>query len=251
MVGSLKPELRSGEGFTEDPSPNPGGVPMNASAFKLAATGASSEAPPAIRPVTAAGERAQPRTPPPVTKVSVVTLRGSCLSPQTFLTMQFSRTHIGIAVGTGALLVLVFLGYLYWLSTQPPVLARSEERDPLTNMPLSITMNPFRDRTMERTANAFIAQMRDGNCRKVLAAWEKKKDYRRKRADFLCNSEAQHPLISWKLVDWEDQPPLIILHYKGERYTSPAQDATYRDLFSVTLENKDGTWEVTKYDAFY
>jgi hypothetical protein len=165
--------------------------------------------------------------------------------------MQFSKTHLGIAVGAGGLLVFVFLGYLWWLSNQPPVLARSEERDPLTHMPLSITMNPFRDRTIERMAGNFIVQMRDGNCRQVLAKWEKKKDYRKKRADFICDSEAQHPLISWNLVEWEDAPPLIILHYRGQRYSSPSQDATYKDLFSVTLENKDGGWAVTKYDAFY
>jgi hypothetical protein len=163
--------------------------------------------------------------------------------------MQASKTHFAIAFGSAGLLVLAFLCYLWWLTNQPPVLARSEERDPLTKMPLSITMNPLRDRTVERTANAFIAQMRDGNCRQLLAAWEK--DYRRKRAEFICTSETQHPLIGWNLVEWEDQPPLIILYYKGQRYSTPAQDSTYRDLFSVTLENRDGPWTVTKYDSFY
>jgi hypothetical protein len=163
--------------------------------------------------------------------------------------MQASRAHLAIAFGTAALLVLAFLGYLYWLGNQGPVLARSDERDPLTNMPVSITMNPLRDRTIERTANSFIAEMRDGNCRKVLADWEK--DYRKKRAHFICDSEAQHPLISWNLVEWEDAPPLIILHYKGQRYSTAAQDATYKDLFSVTEEKKGGGWVVTKYDSFY
>ena len=116
-------------------------------------------------------------------------------------------------------------------------------------MPISITMNPFRDRTIERTANSFIAEMRDGNCRKLLGQWER--DYRKKRADFLCNSETQHPLISWTLVEWEDAPPLVILHYKGQRYSTPAQDSTYKDLFSVTEEKKDDGWTVTKYDSFY
>ena len=134
--------------------------------------------------------------------------------------MKFSRTHLAIAVGSAVLLVGVFLGYLNWLSNQGPVLSRSEERDPLTQMPVSITMNPFRDRTIEHTAYTFIAQMRDGNCRKLLAQWER--DYRRKRAEFLCNSEAQHPLISWNLVQWEDAPPLVILYYKGKRYSSPS-----------------------------
>jgi hypothetical protein len=163
--------------------------------------------------------------------------------------MQSSRTHVAIAVGFAVLLVGGFLGYLNWLSNQGPVLSRSAERDPLTQMPISITMNPFRDRTIERTANRFIAEMRDGNCRKLLGQWER--DYRKKRADFLCNSEAQHPLISWNLVEWEDAPPLVILHYKGQRYSDTSQEATYKDLFSVTVEQKDSGWTVTKYDSFY
>jgi predicted SnoaL-like aldol condensation-catalyzing enzyme len=163
--------------------------------------------------------------------------------------MPASRAHFAIAFGFAALLVLVFLGYLYWMSNQGPVLSRSEERDPLTQMPVSITMNPFRDRTIEHTANKFIGEMREGNCRTLLNQWEK--DYRKKRADFICNSETQHPLISWNLVEWEDAPPLIILHYKGKRYSTPAQDATYKDLFSVTEEKKDEGWVVTKYDSFY
>ena len=163
--------------------------------------------------------------------------------------MQFSRAHLAIALSFAILLVGGFLGYVNWLSNQGPVLSRSEERDPLTQMPISITMNPFRDRTIERTANRFISEMRDGNCRKLLAQWER--DYRKKRADFICNSETQHPLISWNLVEWEDAPPLVILHYKGQRYGSSSRDATYKDLFSVTEEKKDSAWKVTKYDAFY
>ena len=163
--------------------------------------------------------------------------------------MRVSKTHLSIAVGSAALLVAIFLGYLNWLGNQGPVLARSEERDPLTKMPLSITMNPLRDRTVEHTANAFIAQMRDGNCRHLLSAWEK--DYRKKRAEFICTSETQHPLIKWNIVEWEDDPPLVILHYKGQRYSTVAQDSTYEDLFSVTEEKKDAGWVVTKYDALY
>jgi hypothetical protein len=184
----------------------------------------------------------------PVTQVSIVTLQPACLSNR-LLMMQFSRTHIGIALGVGCLVVVAFFGLLVWLNNQPPVLGRSEQRDPLTKMPLSITMNPLRDRTLERNANAFITEMRDGNCRQLLAAWEK--DYRKKRANFICDSEAQHPLISWNLVEWEETPPLLILHYRGQRYSSPEQDATYKDLLSVTLENRNGAWSVTKYDAFY
>jgi hypothetical protein len=163
--------------------------------------------------------------------------------------MHASKTHVAIALTAGVLLLIIIFGYIHWLNNQGPVLARSEERDPLTNMPISITMNPLRDRTIERTASGFIKEMSDGNCRTLLADWER--DYRRKRAQFICDSETQHPLIGWNIVEWEDAPPLVILHYKGKRYSTPAQNATYEDLFSITEEKKTDGWTVTKYDSFY
>lgn len=163
--------------------------------------------------------------------------------------MAVSRIQLAIAAGAGTLLLLIFFGYLMWLDHQGPVLARSEEQDPLSGTPLSISLNPLRDRTSERVAGQYLDAIRDGNCKEVLAQWEK--DYRRKYAKFICDSEAKHPLLSWKIVDWEDAPPLRILHYRGRRRSNPGDSATYKELFSVTLENKDGEWEVTKYDAMY
>jgi hypothetical protein len=163
--------------------------------------------------------------------------------------MQFSRVQIGIAVGAGVLLVLVFLGYLMWLNGQGPVLSRSIDRDPLSGIPNSIDLNPLRDRSSERAANSFIRAMRDGQCQEELADWQK--DYRKKYAQFICESEAEHPLVSWQLAEWEDTPPLRILEYRGKRRQTPGQKASYKEIISVTLEKKDGEWVVTKYDSMY
>lgn len=163
--------------------------------------------------------------------------------------MEFSRNQVGIAVGSGVLLLLIFFGYLIHLNGQGPVLGRSEERDPLSGTPNSISLNPLRDRTSEREASRFIRSMRDGQCNEALADWEK--DYRKKYARFICDSEAQHPLVSWEIADWEDTPPLRILHYRGKRRNAPDQKGTYKELLSVTLEKKGAEWVVTKYDAMY
>jgi hypothetical protein len=163
--------------------------------------------------------------------------------------MGFSRTQIYIAVGAGVLLLLIFFGYLIWLNNQPPVLSRSEQRDPLSGVPNSISLNPLRDRSSERVANKFIRSMRDGNCKDELAKWEK--DYRKKYAAFVCDSEAQHPLVAWKLADWDDQPPLRIFQFRGKRLNTPGEKSTYIELFSVTLENKNGEWVVSKYTSMY
>jgi len=163
--------------------------------------------------------------------------------------MEFSRTQIAIAAGAGVLILLIFFGYLFWLNGQGPVLSRSEEKDPLSGIPADISLNPMRDRTSEHVAAKYLDAMRDGRCQEQLAEWEK--DYRKKYAKFICSSETQHPLLAWKLVEWEDAPPLRILHYRGKRRTVPNQKGTYQELFSVTLENQDGNWVVTKYDAMY
>jgi hypothetical protein len=161
--------------------------------------------------------------------------------------MGFTRTQIGIAVGAGVLLVSVFLGYVWWLSNQGPVLARSEERDPLSGLPVSIKMNPLRNRSTEKAAGKFLHALRDGHCDELLANWER--DYHKKYARYICGSEAQHPLISWELVEWEEAPPLIILHYRGKRESSSGEPD--KELFTVTTESKNGEWVVTKYDAMY
>ena len=160
--------------------------------------------------------------------------------------MKFSKLHIAIAVGTGFLILMGFFIYLMWLNDQPPVLAKSPEIDPLTKIPLSIDLNPMRDRTSEHAANEFLRAMRDGNCKQELVDWGK--DYRSKRAAFICDSESKHPLVSWKIVDWDDRPPLRILSYKAKRQNG---GSTYQDLLSVTLDSRTGEWVVSEYDSLY
>jgi hypothetical protein len=165
--------------------------------------------------------------------------------------MAFTKNQIGIAVGAGSLLVLIFLGYLWWLSNQPPVLERSEDHDPLTGLPLEIKLNPLRDRSTERAANKFLRDMSDGHCDDLLTKWEH--DYHKHYARYICKTESQHPLISWQLVDWEDSPPVVILHYRAKRLRNagPTQSGVDQDLFTLTMEHQGGGWSVSRYDAEY
>ena len=89
-------------------------------------------------------------------------------------------------------------------------------------------------------------ELRDGHCDELLHSWEH--DYHKKYAKYICSSEAQHPLLSWELLDWEDRPPLIILHYRGARQGGPGSD---QSLLTLTTEHKGAEWVVTKYDAMY
>jgi len=82
--------------------------------------------------------------------------------------MRFSKVQIAIAAGSGVLVLLSFFIYLMWLNGQPPVLAKSPEVDPLTKVPISIDLNPLRDRSSERAASEFLRGMRDGECEQQL-----------------------------------------------------------------------------------
>ena len=163
--------------------------------------------------------------------------------------MGFSRKQIYIAAGSGLLLLIIFFGYLSWLNSQPPVLSRSVETDPLSGVPNSISLNPLRDRSSERAATEFIRGLRDGKCDEQLAAW--KKDYRKKYEAFVCGSEAQHPLVAWKLANWTDDPPRRYLQYRAKRLNAPGETDSSTGLFTVTLEDKAGEWTVIKYAPLY
>jgi len=163
--------------------------------------------------------------------------------------MEFSRNQIGIAAGAGVLLLIIFFGYLIHLNGQGPVLGRSEERDPLSGIPNSISLNPLRDRTSEREAAKFIRSMRDGNCKEELAGWAK--DYRKKYAAFICDSEAQHPLVSWEVADWEDTPPLRILPLSRASAVTLRSEGHLQGIVLGDAGKKGGAWVVTKYDSMY
>ena len=153
---------------------------------------------------------------------------------------------IWISVGL-AVVVLWVIGVLIWLANQPPVLGRSEEKDPLSGRPKQVTLNPIRDRAPERSAEKVLTAMRDGHCREQLADWLK--GYRRTYATFICNAEQQHPLVSWTLVDRDEQPPLVIMQYQTVRKDG---SNTYQEDLWLTAKHQDnGAWEMTKYGAMY
>ena len=163
--------------------------------------------------------------------------------------MAFTRTQIGIAVGAGVLLVLVFVGYLWWLSDQGPVLARSENRDPLTGLPVSIKMNPLRDRSTEKAANKFLRELARRTLRRSAVEvgarlpQEVREVYLQFRGAAPAalmgsggvggSSAADHSALPW---------------YAGKQHRA---GWNVSGLFTVTTDSRSGGWVVTKYDAMY
>jgi hypothetical protein len=155
-----------------------------------------------------------------------------------------------IILGAVLFLVMPAAGVLLWLDHQPPVLSRSTDREPISGYPLRVTFNPVRDRSPERVAARLVEAMRTGHCSEELASWFR--DYRRPYAQFICNAEQQHPIVSVRLFDREDRPPLVILHYKAVRQNSGSgTDAYTEDLFVTAQAAQNGGWSVTKYGALY
>ena len=158
------------------------------------------------------------------------------------------KTKIILAIVAGTLFLFAVIGVFVWLANSGPVLYRSEEVDPLSKNPQTVILNPLRDRGCERPANEMIAAMRDGRCHDVLQPWFQ--DYRRRYAESICQTEQEHPLVSWRLVDREEQPPLVMLHYRGKRRAPNSSQPSEEDLW-VTTQQDDGTWRATKYVPLY
>ena len=158
------------------------------------------------------------------------------------------KTKIILAIVGGTLFLFAVIGVFVWLANSGPVLYRSEEVDPLSKSPKTVILNPLRDRSCERPANEMIAAMRDGRCHDVLQPWFQ--DYRRRYAESICQTEQDHPLVSWRLVDREEQPPLVMLHYRGKRRDPSSSQPSEEDLW-VTTQQDEGTWRATKYVPLY
>lgn len=158
------------------------------------------------------------------------------------------QTKIIIAIIGGALFLFAVIGVFVWLANAGPILYRSEEIDPLSKYPKTVVLNPLRDRSCERPAVEMIAAMRDGRCREILQPWLK--DYHRHYAESICQSEQQHPLVSWRLVDRQDAPPVVMLRYLGKR-RDPGSSQSYEEEVWITTQQNDGAWHATKYVPMY
>jgi hypothetical protein len=158
------------------------------------------------------------------------------------------QAKIILAIVAASVFLFAMIGVFVWLANSGPVLYRSEEVDPLSKNPKTVILNPLRDRSSERPAAEMIAAMHEGQCRAVLQDWFK--DYRRKYAESICQTEQDHPLVSWRLVDRQDQPPLVMLHYRSKRRESASAQPYEEDLW-VTTQQDDGVWHPTKYVPLY
>ena len=105
--------------------------------------------------------------------------------------------------------------------------------------------NPFRDRSPERTAEAFLEQMRSGTCTEAVTGLNNTPEYNEE----LCGRESNYPLVAWRLENRSgDAAAKVRMYFRAHRKT---YRAGYRGQLWLTVERRGGDWQVSEYECWY
>lgn len=125
----------------------------------------------------------------------------------------------------------------FYLSDKPSVLYKYKDKaavDPGNS--LFVVFNPFRDKTPEFEAENVLEQLREGNCKEIGTDLE-----------IDCDRETTSELMTWNLVDREEQTDRIRLHYAVYRRNN---ESRYSNVW-ITLQNESGSWKARSFEAWY
>jgi hypothetical protein len=92
------------------------------------------------------------------------------------------------------------------------VLLKYRETGRLKQGPLFSIFNPFRDRTPENSSETFLQQLKAGVREKAISEIQTITE-----KDTICEQEQKFPLISWRLMDRDDEGGKTTLYYKVKR----------------------------------
>jgi hypothetical protein len=104
-----------------------------------------------------------------------------------------------------------------------------------------VVLNPFRDRTPERQAEALLSSLKNGKCAEALAAIVKAPEL-----EAVCEREHRWPLASWELEQRDDGSAGTRLEYRYVRGPRAAEQWLY-----VWLVRDGNQWRVTEYRSVY
>jgi hypothetical protein len=106
-------------------------------------------------------------------------------------------------------------------------------------------LNPFRDKSPEAPAFAFLDKMKSGRCSTALEGIETDND----RRISICRSESQHPITSWHLEARGWDRGRVLLRYRVKRLSGHKR---VEDPFWIWVTNRNNLqWEVTGYEPWY
>ena len=99
-----------------------------------------------------------------------------------------------------------------------------------------IVLNPLRDRSPERSAAQFLADLQKGNCDLGSDA---------------CRYALGHRVRDWKLATRKDDIGTTTLYYKLTKYGVFEAEHQLTGEGVVEVHNVEGTWRVSDYSAYF
>lgn len=152
--------------------------------------------------------------------------------------MQLALKVLALAV----MLLLGLAAYLYYQRSRSVLYRYVEAGNPVKEPAFAI-FNPFRDRSSEHGAEAFLEFMRAGQCERAMSALPDAVEIRQD----ICERELRSPLVAWQLKNRADEPEKVRLYYRAQRQS----DDGYQGQLWITLEQHGGDWQVKRYECFY
>ena len=139
-------------------------------------------------------------------------------------------------------LVLALAAYLYYQRSRSELYRYVEAGNPVKEPAFSI-FNPFRDRSPERNAEAFLEVIKAGECERTMLALPDTPEHREE----VCEREKASPLVSWRLTNRSDESQKSKMYYRVKRNGYDG----YQGQLWVTVEKHGPDWQVTQYECFY
>jgi len=100
-----------------------------------------------------------------------------------------------------------------------------------------IVLNPIRDRSPEKSAEFFLADLRSGKC---------------SAGDSICiNALKNHRISNWQLKNRDDSHGSVELYYRVAEYVPANPHYTKSGEGIIDLVQKDGRWAVTNYSSVF
>ena len=138
--------------------------------------------------------------------------------------------------------VLGLAAYLYYRRSRSVLYRYVEAGNPVKEPAFAI-FNPFRDRSSEDSAEAFLEVIKAGQCEQAMSGVPGLLQHRQET----CDREKESPLTAWRLANRTDHPEKVRMYYRVNRKTYDG----YQGQLWVTLEKHGEDWQVMQYECFY
>jgi hypothetical protein len=105
-------------------------------------------------------------------------------------------------------------------------------------------LNPFRSKQAEFSAEAFLGELKRGNCESTLRQLGEDSQ----GLEYVCSREQKYPIVKWKLEAIGRDQDRLVLRYRVRRR---ADREEFGDPFWIWLTEKNGQWHVSGTEAWY